>query len=79
MLEGAIANITAKLDTIRKYKLLSNDRDPIEYVISRIKSEESMKEKLKRKKLDVTLENAMTKIYDAARNENNLFIYRRCL
>ena len=76
MLEGAIANITAKLDTIRKYKLLSNDRDPIEYIVSRIKSEESMKEKLKRKKLDVTLENAMTKIYDAARNENNLFIYR---
>ena len=66
LLEGAIANITAKLDTIRKYKLLSNDRDPIEYVVSRIKTEDSMQEKLKRKKLEVTLENAMTKIYDAA-------------
>ena len=66
LLEGAIANITAKLDTIRKYKLLSNDRDPIEYIVSRIKTEESMKEKLKRKKLEVTLENALTKIYDAA-------------
>ena len=66
LLEGAIANITAKLDTIRKYKLLSNDRDPIEYIVSRIKTEESMKEKLKRKKLEITLENAMTKVYDAA-------------
>ena len=66
LLEGAIANITAKLDIIRKYKIMKNDKDPIEYVISRIKTEESMKEKLKRKKLDVTLENALTKIYDAA-------------
>ena len=66
LLEGAISNINAKLDTIRKYKIINNEDDPIEYITTRIKSEDSMKEKLKRKKLKVNLENALTKIYDAA-------------
>lgn len=66
LLEGAISNITTKLDMIRKYKVVKGDRDPIEYIVTRVKSEESMKEKLKRKKLEVTLDNALTKIYDAA-------------
>lgn len=66
LLEGVITEITAKLDIIRKYKIIHNDRDPIEYITTRIKSEESMKEKLKRKKLAINLENALTKIYDAA-------------
>ena len=43
----------ARLDVIRKYRKINNDRDPIEYIKSRIKSEESMKEKLKRKGLEV--------------------------
>ena len=66
LLEGAIANINAKLDTIRKYKLINKEENPIEYITTRIKSEDSMKEKLKRKGYEVTLENALTKIYDAA-------------
>lgn len=66
LLEGAISDITSKLDIIRKYKISKNDRDPIEYITTRVKSEDSMKEKLKRKNLDITLENALTKIYDAA-------------
>ena len=66
LLEGAISNITTKLDMIRKYKVVKGDRDPIEYIVTRVKAEDSMKEKLKRKKLEVTLENALTKIYDAA-------------
>lgn len=65
LLEGAIENVTAKLNLIRKYKIAQNDRDPIEYISSRIKSEDSMKEKLTRKGLEVTLENALTKVYDA--------------
>ena len=65
-LEAVITEITARLDVIRKYKKINNDRDPIEYIKSRIKSEDSMKEKLKRKGLEVNLENALTKIYDAA-------------
>jgi putative GTP pyrophosphokinase len=66
LLEGAITDITDKLDIIRKYKITNNERDPIKYITTRIKSEDSMKEKLKRKNLKVTLENALTKIYDAA-------------
>ena len=66
LLEGVIAEITARLDIIRKYKIVHNDRAPIEYITSRVKSEESMKEKLKRKNLPVNLETALTKIYDAA-------------
>ena len=65
-LEAVITEITARLEVIRKYRKINNDRDPIEYIKSRIKSEESMKEKLKRKGLEVNLENALTKIYDAA-------------
>lgn len=75
LLEGAIANINAKLDIIRKYRLTNGKQDPISHIVSRVKSEESMKEKLQRKGLDVTLENALTKVYDAARNENYLQLY----
>ena len=66
LLEGVIAEIMARLDIIRKYKIVHNDRDPIEYITSRVKTEESTKEKLKRKKLQVNLETALTKIYDVA-------------
>lgn len=66
LLEGVIAEMTARLDIIRKYKKTHNDRDPIEYVISRIKSEDSMKEKLKRKNLPLNLDSALNKVYDAA-------------
>lgn len=65
-LEAVITEITARLDVIRKYRKINNDRDPIEYIKSRIKSEDSMKEKLQRKGLEVNLENALSKIYDAA-------------
>lgn len=66
LLEGVITELTARLEVIRKYKIMHNDRDPIEYITSRIKSEKSMKEKLKRKNLPITREMALTKIYDAA-------------
>ena len=66
LLEGAIENITSKLNIIRKYKTKKEKRNPIEYITTRIKSEESMKEKLERKGFEVTLENALTKVYDAA-------------
>ena len=66
LLDGVIAEIMARLDIIRKYKILHNDRDPIEYITSRVKSEDSTKEKLKRKKLPINLEIAITKIYDVA-------------
>ena len=65
LLEGAMNEIITRLNIIRKYKLIYNDRDPIEYITSRIKSEKSMKEKLERKNLPVTLESALNKVFDA--------------
>ena len=65
VLEGAVCDLTSRIDIMRKYRIAKGYRDPIAYVTSRVKSEESMKEKLKRKGLDVTLENALTKINDA--------------
>lgn len=44
--------------------MLIGFRDPISYVVSRVKSEESMKEKLVRKGLEVNLKNALEKIHD---------------
>ena len=65
LLEGAMNEIITRLNTIKKYKEVHNNRDTIEYISSRIKSEESMKEKLERKNLPITLESALTKVYDA--------------
>ena len=65
LLEGAMNEIITRLNTIKKYKEVHNNRNPIEYISSRIKSEESMKEKLERKNLPITLESALTKVYDA--------------
>ena len=66
LFEGAIEDITSKLNVIRRYRKVNKKRDPIEYITTRVKSEKSMKEKLVRKGLEVTLENAITKVYDAA-------------
>ena len=66
LLEGVIEEIIARLNVIKKYRKVHNDRDPIQYILSRVKSEKSMKEKLARKGLEVTLDNALHKIYDAA-------------
>ena len=66
LLDGVIEEIIARINVIRKYRKVHNDRDPIEYMLSRVKSEKSMKEKLERKGLEVSLDNALHKIYDAA-------------
>lgn len=66
LLEGAVADMLARIDVIRKYQKLHNDRDPIKYLSSRIKTEDSMKAKLARKDFPVTLESALSNVYDAA-------------
>lgn len=65
-LEAVIKEMNTRVDVIRKYKKVKNDRDPIEYMKTRIKSEKSMIEKLQRKGLEINLENALTKIHDAS-------------
>lgn len=66
LLEGAIIEVLSRLDIIRKYKAAQKCKDPIEHCKARIKSASSMKEKLKRKNLPVTVDSALKEIYDAA-------------
>lgn len=66
LLEGVIIEIISRLDIIRNYKSIQNGKDPVEYCKARIKSAQSMKEKLNRKNLEVTLDNALTQVMDAA-------------
>jgi putative GTP pyrophosphokinase len=66
LLEGAIIEVISRLDIIRKYKAAQQCKDPIEHCKARIKSAKSMKEKLRRKNLPVTVESALKEIHDAA-------------
>jgi len=65
LLEAALTKTLAKIDIIRKYEKVKGNSDPVSYITSRIKSEESMKEKLQRKGMKVTLDNALKKVFDA--------------
>ncbi len=65
LLEGAVIVLTSRLEMMRSYWTANGRRDPISYVTSRVKSEKSMMEKLKRKGLPVTLDAALTEINDA--------------
>lgn len=66
LLEGAIIEVLSRLDIIRKYRATQHYKDPVEHCKARIKSAQSMKEKLQRRNLPVTMESALTKVYDAA-------------
>ena len=66
LLNEVIKKIEKILDEIKEEKEIKGERNPIKYTTTRIKAEESMKEKLRRKNLEVSLENALTKVYDAA-------------
>lgn len=66
LLEGAIIEILSRLDIIRKYRVAQHEKDPVEHCKARIKSADSMREKLIRRNFPVTLDSALTKVYDAA-------------
>lgn len=66
LLQGAIIEIISRLDIIRKYRAAQHFKDPIEHCKARIKSADSMKEKLVRRNMPVTVESALTQIHDAA-------------
>ena len=59
LLESAIEEMTSKLNIIRKYKKVKDGREPIEYITARVKSEDSMKEKLQRKEEKLQLKNSI--------------------
>ena len=65
MLESVEKELVLRIDLIRRYLVLEGQRDPVEHCKSRIKSPESMIEKLKKKGLPVTLDAALNQVYDA--------------
>lgn len=65
LLESVLQEILLRVNLLRRYQVLAGQRDPVEHCKGRIKSEMSMKEKLERKGLPITLEAALNDVYDA--------------
>ncbi len=64
-LEAVRCHLTEEIQTVRERMCREKGMDPVEHCISRIKSEESMREKCRRKGLPETTESALEQIYDA--------------
>ena len=64
-LEAAREYLVKEIEFVREEMKKKYDLDPVEHLISRIKSEESMREKCRRKGFEETTESALTKIFDA--------------
>ena len=64
-LEEIMYFILDEINKVREETLANSDSDPIEHIIYRIKSENSMIGKLKRKGLPLTAESATESVYDA--------------
>ncbi len=62
----AMMEVSTKFNVLNEELSLQYDRNPIETVKSRLKSPESVMDKLSRKKLSLTVENIERNIYDVA-------------
>ena len=65
LLEGAISEFLSCMDMIRRYEVQLGNRDPVSFQ-TRIKSAESMRQKLQRLAFPVTAESALKNVFDAA-------------
>lgn len=65
ILKSALNTMYTKIELIRSFREESGQRNLFEHYLGRIKSEQSMTDKLKRKGLEATYENAVTKVFDA--------------
>lgn len=66
LLEGAISEFLSCMDMIRRYEVQLGNRDLVASSQTRIKSAESMRQKLQRLAFPVTAESAMKNVFDAA-------------
>ena len=64
-LEKVMQTLLDSITQIRTDMKMSLGMDPVEHLLGRIKSEESMREKCRRKGLPETSESALSKIHDA--------------
>ncbi len=62
----ALMEVETKLNVLNQEFSLANDRNPIESIKTRLKSPESIAEKLERKKLKPTIENIENELFDIA-------------
>ena len=65
ILESALDILLGKIDLLRNYRKNMGMHDPVEHRKGRIKSEDSMIEKLTRKGLGINVDNALHQIHDA--------------
>lgn len=66
LLEGTISEFLSCMDMIRRYEVQLGNRDPVASSQTRIKSAESMRQKLQRLAFPITAESAMKNVFDAA-------------
>lgn len=64
--EAGIQQVTAKLEILNKEFQYCNDRNPIESIKSRVKSSDSIIEKMRKKGLPLTISCMMNHIFDIA-------------
>ena len=64
-LERVMRELQESIDKLREEIREETGMDPVEHCLARIKSEESMREKCRRKMLPEDTEVALTQIYDA--------------
>lgn len=64
-MRAIMERLTGQIEEIRKELAGQLGMDPVDHVLSRIKSEESMREKCRRRNLPETVESATERIYDA--------------
>lgn len=64
--EAGIQHVTAKLEILNKEFQYCNDRNPIESIKSRVKTSESIVQKMKKKGLPLTISCMMSNIFDVA-------------
>ena len=64
-LQAAMEDLVHRIEAIRQSMQETLGMDPVEHILCRIKSEESMREKCRRKGLAETADSALGKIHDA--------------
>lgn len=64
-LQEVMQHLVNEVNTVRQRMLQERGFDPVDHCLARIKTEQSMREKCRRKGLPETTESALTKIYDA--------------
>lgn len=64
-MEQVLERLVARIESLRRTMREESEFDPIEHILCRIKSDQSMRDKLRRKGLPETTEAALTQMHDA--------------